>query len=143
VSWLRIDDGFAEHPKVRKLDEYALAVHVWALCHCARNLTDGFVAAESLMSCPYAHTRVARSRAIAKLMRSELWVSEDGGYRIHDYLEYNDDRATVLEKRRQNAERVQRHRERQKTSGNASRNALQAKGVTHPPSHPIPSHPLT
>jgi len=71
-------------------------------------------------------------------MSSGLWVSEDGGYRIHDYLEYNHDRATVLEKRRQNAERVQRHRARKKPSGNAARNALQANGVTHPPTRPVP-----
>jgi hypothetical protein len=137
VTWLRLEDDFADHPKIRDLDEYALAVHVWALCDCARHLTDGFVAAASLMRCPYAHTRVARSRALAKLTRSGLWEVEDGGYRIHDYLEYNPDRASVLEKRRLSAERQQRWRDNKEKRSNASRNASTRDRVTRTP-NPAP-----
>jgi hypothetical protein len=138
MSWVRLDDGFADHPKIRKLSTTAFAVHVWALCHCGRHLTDGWVAFEALAGCPWVSKRSALNRAVGMLEVAGVWVREDGGYRIHDYDQYQPNRASVLEKRRQNAERVQRHRERKKTTGNGVSNALQGEGVTHPPTRPDP-----
>ena len=41
MAWLRIDDGFVEHPKVYDLSDRSFRLHVAAHCYSARNLTDG------------------------------------------------------------------------------------------------------
>lgn len=48
MSWVRLDDGFADHPKIAALDDRAFRIHIWALCYSARHLTDGFLAQEVL-----------------------------------------------------------------------------------------------
>jgi hypothetical protein len=136
MSYVRIGDDFADHPKIRKLDKTAFVVHVWALCHCGRHLTDGFVALEALAGCPWVAKRSALDRALGHLEGAGLWEREAGGFRIHDYLEYNPDRASVLEKRRLAAERQARWRdnkEKRKQRGDASRNASTDERVTHTP----------
>jgi hypothetical protein len=136
VSYVRISDDFADHPKVRKLNTTAFAVHVWVLCHCGRHLTDGFVALEALAGCPWVSKRSALTRAIERLVGAGLWEQVDGGFRIHDYLTYNPDRPSVLEKRRLAAERQARWREnkeKQKQRSDASRNASTDGRVTHTP----------
>jgi hypothetical protein len=136
LSWIRLDDAFGDHPKVVSVGKTALAVHLWGLCYCSRQLTDGFVPLGVLSGCPWVSKRSALQGALRRLEGAGLWKAEDGGYRIHDYLEYNPDAASVREKRRRNAERQARHRERQKHSRNDRRNALRAKDVTHPPTPP-------
>ncbi len=36
MTWLRVDDGFAFHPKIGKLTDKDFRVWVRVLCHCAR-----------------------------------------------------------------------------------------------------------
>jgi hypothetical protein len=137
MSYVRIDDDFADHPKVRKLDKTAFVVHVWALCHCGRHLTDGFVALEALAGCPWVSKRSALTRALGRLESAGLWKREDGGFRIHDYLTYNPTAAQVLEKRRLKTERQARWRKRKERVVDASVDASTSGGVDAPP-HPAP-----
>lgn len=90
MTWVRLDDAFPEHPKVLALgDDYeaGVALHVRGLCYCARNLTDGHVPA-----------RMFREDAatIARLVEVGMWHEAEGGFVIHDYLDYNPSRAEAL-----------------------------------------------
>jgi hypothetical protein len=133
VSWVRLADDFADHPKVRQLRKSAFCLHVWALCYCARHLTDGFIEPSGYRGNPWVSKRSAQDAALRELESTGLWTPADGGYRIHDYLQYNPDRAQVLEKRRLAAERQARFRERRERRRNASDNASTRAPVTPVP----------
>ena len=92
MTWVKLDDTFPEHPKVEEVGPLAGWLHVCALCYCNRNLTDGFI--------PSA--RVARladisnvKRHVTALLRVGMWLEDDGGYRIHNFLEYQPSKAKV------------------------------------------------
>lgn len=36
MSWLRVDDGFANHPKIARLTDRELRIWIRTLCYCAR-----------------------------------------------------------------------------------------------------------
>ena len=99
VMWVRIDDDFANHPKVLRVAPLARWLHVVALCYCARQLTDGFVPAEAvstLFNWSPAPTRTKRAALVDALVNANLWERVEDGYRIHDFLEYNPSREKVL-----------------------------------------------
>lgn len=85
MAWLRIDDGFAEHPKLLEL---ALADR-WAwlevLCYCARNGTDGRI--------PNGIGEAVKRATPALLGRAEkaglVDRDEDGARHVHDWDIYN------------------------------------------------------
>lgn len=90
MTWVRIDDAFPEHPKVLSLgDDYerGVALHVRGLCYCARNLTDGHVPARM-----FREDAEIRSR----LVEVGMWHEVEGGFVIHDYLDYNPSKAEAL-----------------------------------------------
>lgn len=84
MAWVRIDDQFTDHPKVVEVGPLAECLFVRGLTYAARYLTDGFVPASHLR-------RMGDMDAIeeaGRLVRVGLWHDADGGYRIHDYLDY-------------------------------------------------------
>jgi hypothetical protein len=95
MSWLRIDDGFAEHPKLVNLSDAAFRTHVSALCYASRNLTDGHVPAAVAKQ----FTR-NRRKPINDLVDAGVWARNGShGFVIHDYLVYNEPRDDVLKRR--------------------------------------------
>jgi hypothetical protein len=135
MSWLRIDDGFAENPKIADLADRTFRLHVVALCYCARNLTDGLVTARALrvLAAIVGVNTVAKN--VSQLVDAGLWMPLDGGdYTIKDYLEYNPTAEKVKEERARNAARQRKHRDERNEGGNALRN-----GVTNTaPARPLP-----
>ena len=102
MSWLKIDDGFAEHPKVSELTDRAFRLHMAALCFCARNLTDGILTARSVkVVCALTS---AAPRHIAELRDAGLWVGRGDGWVVKDYLDYNPDAESVKALREQRRE---------------------------------------
>ena len=130
MTWVRIDEEFYQHPKVAAAGPLALALQVAALCYCNRNLTDGFIpwgVARSLLSWEFlrpAEADDARGPKVYKvsvccgmsgddvtsdfvtdlMCESGLWEQVDGGFRVHDYLDYQPSKAEVLQMREQRAE---------------------------------------
>jgi hypothetical protein len=109
---------------------------IWGLCYCGRQLTDGFIAHGVVHGRVLVATRGGREKACAALVLAGLWVEVEGGWRIHDYLAYNPDRASVLENRQRAAERKRRSRAKQKSK----RHGVTKPGrVTPVTAHPTPS----
>lgn len=100
MPWVRFDDQFPIHRKVKGLTDAEFRLHTEAIFWCARNLTDGYVARDELrdvsgISKPERHLTALVSRG--------LWLETDGGWIIHDYLTYQPSRSKVLQTREQRA----------------------------------------
>jgi len=86
MTWLRLDDSFAEHPKVVGLTDGAFRCLVELYCYASRNLTDGAIPTA-------AARRHGSAKQINELVIAGLLHEVAAGYEIHDYLEYNQSRA--------------------------------------------------
>ena len=101
MAWAKLDDGFADHPKVIEAGPLASWLFVCGLTYCARQLTDGFIPAGQMRKL----ADVDNAKELAQTLVSVgLWEECDGGYMIHDYLEYNPSRERVLATREVRAE---------------------------------------
>jgi hypothetical protein len=144
VSWVRLDDGFPRHPKVRRLSPVAFVLHVSAMCWSAEQLTDGMILDHQLHDVSdLSPKQVAKS--VAELLGRGLWEAVDGAYLIHDYLDYNPSRADVEKEREAKKARQRRWLESKKgrardASLDASRDASRdaAPTPTPTPTRPDP-----
>jgi hypothetical protein len=115
MTYVRVDDGYFEHPKVQTAGDEAAYLFLCALGYASRNLTDGFVPAAALPRL----TSFKRPAALAaKLVNVNLFEHVEGGWQIHKYAEWQRTRAEVDEYRARNADKVKKWRER-----NRARNA--------------------
>jgi hypothetical protein len=102
MTWVRIDDHLHAHPKFRAAwdtEPASVGLELFALSHSAAYLTDGLVD-ERFVRQWFAGTS-RRRRAVSALVDTRLWVPADGGgWRIHDYLDYNESREEIQRRRR-------------------------------------------
>lgn len=120
MPWVRFDDQFPIHRKVDVLSDAAFRLHVSAVCWCARNLTDGFIAAAELRSVSRARKP---DKIAAELVRVGVWREVADGWQIHDYLDYQPSRQKVERERKAKAERQKRWSERRRRKVDASADA--------------------
>lgn len=91
MTWVNLDDQFPEHPKIDKLSDAAFRLHVAAICYANRHLTDGYLDAARIPRLVPKHQK----RFVTELVNADLWETVDGGYQIHDYLDWNKSRDEV------------------------------------------------
>jgi hypothetical protein len=101
MTWVKLDDHFHDHPKIEALSSDAYRAYIGGLCYCARFLTDGAIPPPRLK-------KLASKRVAAELVAAGLWEQNGVGVTVHDYLVYQEDAATVLERRRRDSERKKR-----------------------------------
>ncbi len=94
--WVKLDDGFTDHPKIMAVGPMAAWLHVCALCYCGRFLTDGEV--------PKVQVRKLADvknpdKLAGALVDAGLWFDAGNAYLIHDYLDYNPTREKVEQDR--------------------------------------------
>lgn len=111
MTWLKVDDGFPSHEKVMALSEGPCrgdAIALWTFCGCwsSHALREGFVPKGVVRAYGF------HPDAAGELVRVGLWVEADGGYRFHDWADYQPSAAQVEERRRAGAERKARSRAR-------------------------------
>ncbi|WP_370944045.1 hypothetical protein AB5J62_33730 [Amycolatopsis sp. cg5] len=105
MSWFKVDDGFYDHPKVFDASDCTVALWTRAGSWSARNLTDGFVPSNlPVRLCGDPDT------AIRELVERGLWSRIRGGYKFHDWTDYQPTRADVEAER----ERWRRNKARQR-----------------------------
>ena len=104
---LYLDDKLPSHPKLLRAGArlgdngaaLVLAVYVAGLAYAREHLTDGFLptgfvnSLVVLVQTPQDVINAMVSRGVA------LWHRVPGGYRIHDYHDWNDNAASIKEKR--------------------------------------------
>jgi hypothetical protein len=96
MPWVRLDDQFPDHPKVVAAGPLAGWLFVCGLAYCARQLTDGFIPSAQVARLV---SESAASKLTASLVKAGLWEETEGGYVVHDYLEYNPSKEKTLAKR--------------------------------------------
>ncbi|MGS2588051.1 hypothetical protein [Streptomyces hebeiensis] len=133
MPWVRLDDRFPSHRKVALLSDRAFRLYISALCWSSENLTEGRILDREL---PLVSRVRGPKSAAAELETAGLWDRAKDGWEIHDYLEYNPDRARVQADRSANAARQKAFRDRKKAEREAARNAERngtRNGVTDRP----------
>lgn len=137
MTWFKVDDSFYDHPKVFDLPDAAVALWTRAGCWSARNLTDGFVPARMCARLCDDHDTAARA-----LVDSGLWKRARGGYRFHDWAEFQPTAASVKELKAKRAEAGRKggHAKAAKQSpGKRLANASDVAKQNAAPSRPVPS----
>lgn len=126
MTWVKLDDHFPDHPKVLAAGPLAAWLYVCGLAYASRYLTDGFVPAAQV---PRLADLKQASALAERLVDAGLWEQTDGGYQIHDYLEYQRSAREVDELSAKRAEAGRRGGAR---SGEVRReaNAKQVAGQT-------------
>jgi hypothetical protein len=137
-----LDDRFLQNRKVMEAGLQARMLYIASLCHCAGELTDGFIPTVAVAKMASQADVRGAGRAAARLVAVGLWEQAPGGFRVHDYLEYNPSRADVLAERSASRERVNAWRKAKRGSGgNGVRTPLVTAHVrtprpmTHDPTH--------
>lgn len=102
MTWVRLDDGFASHPKVLKTSDRSLRAFLVALCWSGNHPTNGRFPA-SLIS----------ARAATELVGVGLFerTESDEELLVHDFLDYNPSKEEIERDRRSARERMARVRE--------------------------------
>lgn len=150
MSFAQFHDGFYRNPKVRKAG--SLGAWMWAasIGYASENLTDGFIPSHELAAlCSDLDTK-PRLKVAAKLVEVGLWEVVDGGWRIHDYLNWNLSKAAILAKREANLARVNKHRGKAPRHGEGNARVMHynehytggdSARTNAPPSDPTSSDP--
>ena len=107
MPWVRIDENAMDHPKVGALSDGSFRLWVQALAYCQKHLTDGYVSNQAVRSL-FAFSPKRR----ADLEACGLWDAAEGGIAVHDYLQWNDSRASVTAKRDAAKDRMRAAREK-------------------------------
>lgn len=105
MSWVKIDDGIVDNLKTLKVwsrDPEAFALDVRGIAYAAKQLTDGFVPDEILEL--WYTGRAEDLQALTEILVDvQRWERVEGGFEIHDYLDYNPSKEKVLETRAKRA----------------------------------------
>ena len=102
MAYAQFDDGFHMHPAIRGLSDAAFRLHVAGIIHCSRFLTDGVILTADVPDL----VRRYKPTALAELVDKGRWAPVGtAGYEVLGYLDHNDSREVVLERRRKKAER--------------------------------------
>ncbi len=84
MTWLRLDDAFAQHPKIIRLSKIQRWIWVEILCYCARFRTEGRVPAEVREVVPSADKNLLK-----RLVEVGLLDEDGDAWKVHDWDEYN------------------------------------------------------
>ncbi len=91
AGWVRVETRFPSHPKVLDVGPLGEALWLRGLCYAGEHLTDGFVPTSYLK-------RMGDMKALAvaeRLVAAGLWSACEGGYLIHEYLQWQQSREEI------------------------------------------------
>jgi hypothetical protein len=121
MGWFRFDDAAIDHPKFLALSDGGFRLWVEAGAYCNKHLTDGRISPLALKGFRYA----TKGR-IQELMTVNLWERSGDDVQMHDYLQWNDARDVVMQKKAAARGRTQKWRD---ASRDASQDAHVLRGV--------------
>jgi hypothetical protein len=111
MPWARFEDGYLGSRKLTALSTGAIALDMASIVYSARELRDGVLSvADVEVVTSLIHIRKWHHYAV-ELVEAQRWAPrEEGGFIIHDYLDYQPSREQVLADRAAGAERKRRQR---------------------------------
>jgi hypothetical protein len=106
MPYVMLDDKFPEHPKIDVLSDAAFRLMVAGICYCNRHTTDG------LVHTPRVDRLVPKFKpsTLRELTDGDepLWLPGDGGFDVHDYLDWNKSRAQIEAQSARQSERARK-----------------------------------
>lgn len=139
MGWVRLDDNFADHPKVIGLSDKAFRLFIMGLCYANRHLTDGLITYQIVN----AWVGDDPFKPSAELEDQNLWVRMDKGFMIRSYTEYQPSREKVNKKRNDANERLRKFRSSLQVPAwqtDENQNETQMKHMPQPnPTQPNPN----
>lgn len=150
MPWFKVDDTMAHHHKVMAAGNAAMGLWVRAGAYCAQQLTDGHVSHAALAT-------LGTAAQAARLVAAGLWDDAPGGFRFHDWDDYQPTKSDVLAERAAAKERQARWRANRRRNAvtdtvtnsvtnagsNAVTNAAPGDAAPSRPDPTRPSSPLT
>lgn len=157
MGWARLDDKRADNEKLMAAGFEARGLDEAAICWCAGHESDGVIPETAVAMLAVGHGCKGWRKVVARLVGVGRWHAVDGGWELHDYLDYNPSRAQVTADRDHKSKvRSEAGRRGGLASGEARREAkpkqvaseaTEANGkhvaseATNP--RPVPSRPLS
>lgn len=132
--WLKVDDEFEEHPKVKPLSDAAHRLWMRAACWCQKTGSNGFVPRAVLSSIAQNSAPLRRLEKLAEelvlaraggVYENGLWELADGGWVFHDWAHYQPEAESKPKLTRSEAASI---------AGKAS---AKARAVAHGTSQPV------
>lgn len=100
MAWVRVHDGAMGSLKIVRLSNSAFRLWIKGLCYCQLNLTDGLIPREAMAALEAKRADVDQLCKVLVEGKSPVWERIDGfGFKVHDYLDYNDSKEEVEDKR--------------------------------------------
>lgn len=134
MVWFKVDDQLAVHLKAVAAGNAAMGLWVRAGSWCAAQLTDGFVPASMVPALGGSDVDAS------DLADAGLWHADKGGWRFHDWEQYQPTREQVLAERSAAVERMRTVRANRKANvrrnGAANVRDLFASGSATPSPSP-------
>lgn len=138
MPWFKVDDSFHSHPKVLAAPPAALGLWVVAGSWSGANLSDGFVPDHVLPRLLPDSATLAQ-----QLVAVGLWKRTRGGYRFHDWSEFNPKRDDVEQERKAARERMRKLRSDRKAARHAPDGSAEQQANVRPvfatPTRPDPA----
>ncbi len=131
MSWVRLDDQFAHHPKVLRAGPTASFLWIACIAYCQKFLTDGFVPCRAIATLADVPDHPAQ---VELLLFVGLLEQVDQGFQVHDYLEFNESAESVKRRREQDRQRKESSRNPAGIQQESSRTPTRARA---PAPHPI------
>lgn len=99
MAWVKLDDQAPRNAKLLRAGPSAAWMWVCGIAHCQAHMSEGFIADEALSM--IGVTGIARAKKLADVLVScALFDRVDGGYVVHDYLDFNETREEALARKR-------------------------------------------
>lgn len=119
---VQLDPLYFDHRKIEPLSMAAQHLHLRMICHSTANLTDGSLTHEQALriarrTLEHASgelvppTRDEQAALLNTLVDARLLHETRAGYALHDFLEYQPARESIITRRRRDQERKRRARE--------------------------------
>jgi len=112
MGWIRVDENAPYHRKLLSAGPAAAWLWVCGLAYCQRMKSDGFIPVEALPQLGVGNYK----KLVGFLVSARLWHKTDGGYTVHDYLDWN----ATKDEREDQARRKQERQDRWKAKRDAS-----------------------
>jgi hypothetical protein len=128
MAWVRIHDGAMGNLKIMRLSATAFRLWIRGLCYCQQHLTDGLIPREALKFQDAKRADVDMLCEPTVDGKAALWERIEGfGFKVHDYLDWNDSREVIEDKRSRARSRA--HESRTSRARHSERAPHVASGV--------------
>lgn len=94
MAWLRIDDRVRTHPKIAQAGPAAAWLWFCGICYCREHLTDGHIPKPVVSG--LALNLPNPQRHASRLVAVRLWHEHPDTFEVHDFLDWNPSRASVM-----------------------------------------------